>query len=146
LFTFAQYVSAKRPFTTNEALAKANKFFSYHVFMANSPEKAAKEMDADHRSAIRAVAHIADSKLPAEFLTRTDTFIGPWRDYIKANNLSEIPFSGIMTKKVEDYMVESYKKQGFYNSKVCCMHILTVVINWRRSIKWLPVRKQKVDT
>jgi hypothetical protein len=47
-----------------------------------------------------------------------NTFLGPWRGYLKENNLTEIPFSNIMTKEVEDYMVESYKKQGFKNSKL----------------------------
>jgi hypothetical protein len=44
--------------------------------------------------------------------------LGPWRDFQKANNLKEIPFSGIMSPEVEDYMVKSYQKQGFYNSKL----------------------------
>jgi hypothetical protein len=41
----------------------------------------------------------------------------PWYDLIKVKKLLDIPVSGIMTDVVEKYMVKSYKKQGFYNSK-----------------------------
>lgn len=94
-----------------------NPKFAYQTFLGQTPDKAAKELDADPRAAVRSCAQKADSELPETFLTRTDTFLGPWYDFIKERGLAEIPFTGIMTREVEDYMVESYKKQGFYNSE-----------------------------
>jgi len=89
------------------------------VYLGSNPVGAAKEMDADPRSAIRSCAQVGNSTLPKDFLKRTDTFLGPWTEFEQAHGLKEIPFSGIMTEKVEDYMVMSYKKQGFYNSEYC---------------------------
>jgi soluble epoxide hydrolase / lipid-phosphate phosphatase len=74
-------------------------------------------MNDDVRSSIRSCAQTANSTIPEDFLTRQDVFLQPWKNFEKAKNLSQIPFSGIMTKLVEDYMVMSYKKQGFYNSE-----------------------------
>lgn len=74
-------------------------------------------MNADIRMSIRSCARTKDTEPPAEFLTKNDTFLGPWKQYLKQNNLKEIPASGIMSRLVEDYMVLSYLKQGFYNSK-----------------------------
>ncbi|KAK2811776.1 hypothetical protein FQN50_001814 [Emmonsiellopsis sp. PD_5] len=110
------YFSATLGFSTNEELAALNPFFSYQVYLGNEPEVAAKELDADPRSAIRSCAQVADSKLPKDFLQRNNTFLQPWIEFQEENGLDEIPFSGIMSSKVEDYMVESYKKQGFYNT------------------------------
>jgi hypothetical protein len=97
-------------------LAKANPSFSYQVYLGENPKGAAKELDSDVRSAIRSCAHVGNSVLPAQFLKKTDTFLGPWREFVQAKGLEEIPVSGIMTEEVEDYMVKSYKKQSFYNS------------------------------
>lgn len=74
-------------------------------------------MDADPRSAIRSCAQIATTKVPPKFLKDQTSFLDAWREDNQKNNRTEIPFSGIMSKVVEDYMVESYKKQGFYNSE-----------------------------
>ncbi|KAK2782760.1 hypothetical protein FQN53_009621 [Emmonsiellopsis sp. PD_33] len=110
------YISASLGFSTNEELAALNPFFSYQVYLGNEPEAAAKELDADPRSAIRSCAQVADSVLPKDFLQRNDTILQPWIEFQEQNGLDEIPFSGIMSPKVEDYMVESYSKQGFYNT------------------------------
>ncbi len=67
--------------------------------------------------AIRSCAQTADSVVPSNFLSEQKTFLGPWKDLLAEKNLKEIPLSGIMSQEVEDYMVKSYKKQGFYNSK-----------------------------
>jgi soluble epoxide hydrolase/lipid-phosphate phosphatase len=112
-----QYVSGASNFTPNEALSKINPSFSYQVFLGKTPEAAAKEMNADIRSSIRSCAQIANSTLPKDFLQRNDTFLGPWRELQKTMGWNTIPASGIMSAKVEDYMVKSYSKQGFYNSK-----------------------------
>ena len=98
-------------------MAKVNPSFSYQVYLGENPKGAAKELDSDVRAAIRSCAHVGDSVLPAQFLKKVDSFLGPWREFNKANGLEEIPVSGIMSKVVEDYMVESYEKQGFYNSE-----------------------------
>jgi soluble epoxide hydrolase/lipid-phosphate phosphatase len=87
-------------------------------------------MNADIRSSIRSCAQIANSTLPKDFLQHNDTFLGPWKEYQKTRGLSEIPFSGIMSKKVEDYMVKSYKKQGFYNSEFDHIVESTHRANW----------------
>ncbi|KAF2668750.1 alpha/beta-hydrolase [Microthyrium microscopicum] len=110
------YVSAGIGFTPNSGLAKLNKFFGYQVYLSDHPYLAAVELDDSPRWAIRSCAQVADSQLPADFLTKTDTFLGPWRQYVESHQIERIPFSGIMTQEVEDYMVESYKKQGFYNT------------------------------
>ncbi len=75
-------------------------------------------MDADPRSAIRSCAQVAATKPPATFLADQTSFLEPWYQWEKQNNVTEIPFSGIMSREVEDYMVESYQKQGFFNSKI----------------------------
>lgn len=74
-------------------------------------------MNNDPRSAIRSCAQVADSILPPTFLKKTDTFLGPWKEMEREHKMDEIPFSGIMSEDIEDYMVKSYRKQGFYNSK-----------------------------
>jgi soluble epoxide hydrolase/lipid-phosphate phosphatase len=113
----SQYMPATGNFTPNEALAKANPSFSYQVYLGTNPRGAAAEMDADIRSSIRSCAHIANSTLPKDFLQHNDTFLGPWKAFQTSNGLKEIPISGIMDPVVEDYMVQAYSKQGFYNSK-----------------------------
>jgi hypothetical protein len=112
-----QYVSAALGFDTNEQLAALNKNFSYQVYFGNNATGAAAELNANVRSAIRSCAQIATSVLPPTFLQLTTSFLQPWWDWLKANHLTQIPFSGIMTPCVEDYMVESYEIQGFFNSK-----------------------------
>jgi hypothetical protein len=84
-----QYVSATIEFSTNEELAALNPFFSYQVFLGNEPKAAARELDADPRSAIRSCAHVGDSLLPADFLRRNDTFLQPWVDFQKDNGLTD---------------------------------------------------------
>jgi hypothetical protein len=87
------------------------------VYFGNNATGAAAELNADPRSAIRSCAQTATSVIPPTFLQENNTFLGPWYAYDKAHNLKAIPFSGIMTQCVEDYMVASYKKQGFFSSK-----------------------------
>ncbi|KAF2400293.1 alpha/beta-hydrolase [Trichodelitschia bisporula] len=110
------YISADVGFSTNAALAQLNPSFSYQVFLGSNPTGAARELNADIRSAIRSCAQMGNSTTPKDFLQRNDTFLGPWREFEKTNNLKEIPFSGIMSRQVEDYMVASYQKQGFYTT------------------------------
>jgi soluble epoxide hydrolase/lipid-phosphate phosphatase len=129
-FSF-QFIPESGEFRSNQQLASSNPSFSYQVYLGTTPEAAAAEMDEDPRMAIRSCAQIANSTLPKDFLRHNDTFLQPWEDYIVANDLDEIPFSGIMTKVVEDYMVRSYQKQGFYNSTYIRGHVqfleLTVI-------------------
>lgn len=75
------------------------------------------ELDADPRNAIRSCAQVATTDVPEKFLKDQTSFLKAWREDNKEHNRTDIPFSGIMSKKVEDYMVESYEKQGFYNSR-----------------------------
>jgi len=112
-----QYVSSAEPFVPNEVLATLNPSFGYQVYLSGRPRAAALELNGDVRSTIRSCAQVANSTVPADFLKPNNTFLGPWRTFEMQNNLTEIPFSGIMSQKVEDYMVASYKKQGLYNSK-----------------------------
>lgn len=111
-----QYISASLGFSTNAELAALNPSFSYQVYLSNQAEAAGQELDADPRSAIRSCAQVLDSEIPDDFLRRNDSFLGAWEDFQNENNLTEIPFSGIMSKLVEEYMVREYEKQGFYNS------------------------------
>ena len=67
---------------------------------------------------IRAAARTAKDPYPKNFPGDQTSWINSWNEFDKEHNLTEIPFSGIMTKKVEDYMVESYQKQGFYHSEI----------------------------
>ncbi|KAF1988961.1 alpha/beta-hydrolase [Aulographum hederae CBS 113979] len=96
-------------------LAKPPKF-QYQLYLATNPRGAARELDADARQSIRSCARLGDDKIPADFLTKTDTFLGPWETFDAQQGVGEIPASGIMSGVVEDYMVASYKKQGFYNT------------------------------
>lgn len=66
--------------------------------------------------ALRSVAQVANSIIPSEFLRDETSFLEPWFQYDAENNLTQIPFSGIMTPLVEDYMVDLYSTQGFYHS------------------------------
>lgn len=109
-------MSSSLGFSTNAELAALNHSFSYQVYLSNQPEIASEELDADPRSAIRSCAQVADSEVPGEFLRRNDSFLEPWEEFQDKNNLTEIPFSGIMSELVEEYMVRAYEKQGFYNS------------------------------
>lgn len=117
MLTIIQYVSAAIGLSPNTKLAELNPHFSYQVYLSANATGAAKELDADPRSAIRSCAQVADSVLPKSFLTKTNTFLGPWREFMKERNITEIPFSAnMMTPLVENYMVESYKKSKFFNS------------------------------
>jgi hypothetical protein len=87
------------------------------MYLSTNAPGAAKELDADPLNAIRSCAQVADSQLPSTFLQLNNSFLKPWYDFIKTKKLRDIPVSGIMTEVVEKYMVKSYKKQGFYNSK-----------------------------
>lgn len=154
-----QYTSASLGFSTNEELAALNPYFNYQVYLGNEPQKAAQELDADPRSAIRSCAQVADSSLPEVFLRRNDTFLQPWVEFEEENGLTEIPFSEVMSPLVEDYMVESYKKQGFYNSQSnipnhengngssaqrihLFIYSTDLIFN---SIQRLPIRKPQID-
>jgi hypothetical protein len=108
-------------------LAKQNMNFTYQVYVGNNPKAAAAEMDADVRGTIRSVSRNNRTAPPTEFLRQNDTFLGPWKDHIKKMNLKEIPASGIMSQVVEDYMVDSYKKQGFYNSEHRMQALITLL-------------------
>lgn len=101
---------------SNEVLASLAPGFGYQIFLSKDPEAAAQELDKDPRSAIRSCAQVADSVVPSDFLVDRDSFLNAWYKANEAAGRDEIPFSGIMTREVEDYMVASYKKQGFYNS------------------------------
>lgn len=110
-------MSAAIGFSTNEQLAQLNQNFTYQVYFGNNATVAAKELNANVRSAIRSCAQIATSVLPPTFLQLTTSFLQPWWDWLKLKHLTQIPFSGIMSACVEDYMVSSYEIQGFFNSK-----------------------------
>jgi hypothetical protein len=110
-------MSSALPFAPTTELASQIPSFSYQVYLSATPEIAAEELDADPRQAVRSCAQLAKSPFPSDFLRHNDTFLGPWVEWEKQRNLTEIPVSGIMERVVEDYMVEAYEKQGFYNSK-----------------------------
>jgi hypothetical protein len=97
-------------------------------------------MDADVRGTIRSVARTNTTAPPIEFLRQKTTFLGPWKDHIQTKNQKEIPASGIMSQVVEDYMVESYKKQGFYTSEFQTQS-LADFCSFCCSIQWLSVRQ-----
>lgn len=99
-----------------EKLVELAPGFGYQLYLSNNATGGAVEMDADPRSAIRSCAQVADSKVPEAFLKDQTSFLGAWRAANAAADRSDIPASGIMSRKVEDYMVASYRKQGFYNS------------------------------
>ncbi|QDS69463.1 hypothetical protein FKW77_006186 [Venturia effusa] len=110
------YVAPVAPFLPNTALASINPHFGYQVYVGDRPDLASQEMNADIRKSIRSCAQTAKSGVPADFLTPTTNFLKPWNNYLAAKNLTQIPASGIMSQVVEDYMVDSYKKQGFYTT------------------------------
>lgn len=111
------YVASAFDFVPTEKLVEIAPGFGYQLYLSNNASGGAAEMDADPRSAIRSCAQVANTKVPEKFLKDTTSFLDAWREDNKKNNRTEIPFSGIMSKKVEDYMVETYKKQGFFNSE-----------------------------
>jgi len=102
---------------TNKQLAQLNPSFSYQVYLSDNATGATKELNANIRAAIRSCAQSSQSKIPLDFLQRTNSFLQPWWDFLKQHYMSEIPLSTIMTEDVETYMVESYQKQGFFPSK-----------------------------
>lgn len=99
-----------------EKLVELAPGFGYQLYLSNNATGGAVEMDADPRNAIRSCAQVASSKVPEAFLKDQTSFLGAWRAANQQANRTDIPASGIMSKKVEDYMVASYQKQGFYNS------------------------------
>lgn len=110
------YVSSAFDFVPTEKLVDLAPGFGYQLYLSNNPTGGATELDADPRNAIRSCAQVADSKVPKKFLVDQTSFLGAWREANKQANRTDIPASGIMSQKVEDYMVASYKKQGFYNT------------------------------
>ncbi len=112
-----------------EKLVELAPGFGYQLYLSNNATGGAVEMDADPRNAIRSCAQVADSEVPQAFLKDQTSFLGAWRAANQKANRTDIPTSGIMSKKVEDYMVASYQKQGFYNS----MFPLTLV--WSKVLR-----------
>ncbi|KAK7211760.1 hypothetical protein V2G26_018938 [Clonostachys chloroleuca] len=110
------YVPSSTEFISNEALASLAPGFGYQIFLSKDPKVAAAELDSDPRSAIRSCAQVANSTVPSDFLVDRESFLNAWYKANEEAGRDEIPFSGIMTKEVEDYMVASYQKQGFYNT------------------------------
>ncbi|RDL32443.1 uncharacterized protein BP5553_08899 [Venustampulla echinocandica] len=110
------FISSAREFKTNEQFSQVAPNLGYTFYLSNNATGASKEMDADPRSAIRACAQIAATVPPHDFLSSKTSFLEPWNEWEKENNVTTIPFSGIMSQEVEDYMVESYQKQGFFNT------------------------------
>lgn len=113
------YVSSALDFVPTEKLVEIAPGFGYQLYLSNNATGGAAELDADPRSGIRSCAQVATTKVPKNFLKDQTSFLQAWREDNAKNNRTEIPFSGIMSKKVEDYMVKSYQKQGYYNSKSC---------------------------
>ncbi|KAK5996535.1 Epoxide hydrolase A-like protein [Cladobotryum mycophilum] len=107
------YVPSAGPFVPNEKMVEISPGFGYQLYLTNNARGAAAELDADPRAAIRSVAQLSSAKWPKNFLQLETSFLGPWKQELKGG---EIPFSGIMSQQVEDYMVASYQKQGFYNT------------------------------
>jgi hypothetical protein len=100
-------------------LAGLIKTFTYQLYLGENATAAAAELNAQMRMALRSVARIGTSFIPSDFLTYNNTFLKPWTTWLQANNLSEIPLSGLMPQSIEDYMVSAYSKhpKGFYESK-----------------------------
>lgn len=113
------YVSSAFDFVPTEKLVEIAPGFGYQLYLSNNATGGAAELDADPRGGIRSCAQVATTKVPKNFLKDQTSFLQAWREDNAKNNRTEIPFSGIMSKKVEDYMVKSYQKQGYYNSKSC---------------------------
>jgi hypothetical protein len=88
----------------------------YTFYVSNNATGAAAEMNANIRSTVRSVAQIASSTVPSTFLADETSFLEPWFQFDEEHNLTEIPFSGIMTPLIEDYMVQMYSIQGFFHS------------------------------
>jgi hypothetical protein len=109
-------VSSALPFINNTALVELVSTFGYTFYLSNNATGAAEELNGNIRMALRSVAQVANSIIPSEFLRDETSFLEPWFQYDAENNLTQIPFSGIMTPLVEDYMVDLYSTQGFYHS------------------------------
>ena len=88
----------------------------YNVYFSTNATGAAAELNANPRDSIRSCAQLANDTIPSTFLLSETTFLEPWNEFVEENNLTEIPFSGIMSHQVEDYMVTKYKQQGFFPS------------------------------
>ena len=88
----------------------------YTFYVSNNATGAAAEMNANIRMTVRSVAQIASSTVPSTFLADETSFLEPWFQFDEEHNLTEIPFSGIMTPLIEDYMVHMYSIQGFFHS------------------------------
>ncbi|KAK5994734.1 Epoxide hydrolase A-like protein [Cladobotryum mycophilum] len=110
------YVSSAFPFAPTEKLVEIAPGFGYQLYLSNNASGGAIEMDADPRNGIRSCAQIATSEVPEHFLKDQTSFLQSWYEDNKKNGRKDIPFSGIMSQEVEDYMVASYQKQGFYNT------------------------------
>jgi hypothetical protein len=134
-------VSAALGFIPNTQLVQLVPTLGYNIYVSANATGAAKELDADPRSAIRSCAQVASSTVPATFLSGLTSFLQPWEDFEKENNLTEIPFSGFMTKQVEDYMVLQYQKQGFFNSTSLKISLDTNIDTY--SVQWLSGSKSE---
>jgi soluble epoxide hydrolase/lipid-phosphate phosphatase len=110
------YLSSDGAFVSTEELVGLFPTLGYQLYLSHTPDVAAAEMNSSIRDTIRAVSQTASSPNPPNNLAAQDSFLGPWREYVKENNLTGIPFSGIMNEATEDYMVDSYSKQGFFNT------------------------------
>lgn len=109
-------MSSSFDFVPTEKLVEIAPGFGYQLYLSNNATGAAMELNEDPRNAVRSCAQVANSEVPGKFLKDQSTFLGAWREENLKYNRTNIPSSGVMSKKVENYMVESCEKQGFYNS------------------------------
>jgi hypothetical protein len=111
-----QRVSSALGFISNDGIVQLEPSFGYTLYLSKNATGAAAELNADPLAAIRSCAQVASSVVPSDFLIDQTSFLGPWRRFDQQHGYKQIPASGILTPVVEQYMVESYQKQGFYNS------------------------------
>lgn len=144
-----QYVSAGLGYIPNEELAELDPHVTYNVYFQNNATGAAQELNADIRKSLRSCYQTAKSTIPADFLTENNTFLGPWNTFLQQHKLKQIPFSGLVSHALEDYLVEQYSIQGFYNSEfLACLLTSTRngrILTWLHSFQWIPNREPILD-
>ncbi|KZT13278.1 alpha/beta-hydrolase [Laetiporus sulphureus 93-53] len=104
------YIPFSGDFQPTSALVPHFPRLAYQVFLGETPELAAAELDTDVRRTLRGTLRTVASPTPETFLTSERSFMGAWAD------VAEIPPIPFFTSEEEDYWVEQYGIQGFDNT------------------------------
>ncbi|KAI0915493.1 hypothetical protein AcW1_004007 [Taiwanofungus camphoratus] len=104
------YIPFSGPFHPTSALVPAFPSLSYQIFLGETPDLAAAELNADIRRTLRGTLRSISSPTADGFLRDKASFLNAWK---AIDEIAPIPF---FTQEEEDYWVEQYSIQGFKNT------------------------------